>query len=132
MQGDSALGRAVAVQRRAATVGFDWPDAQGPIAKVKEELAEVEREEGSRKREALADEIGDLLFAVVNLARKLDIDPTSALEGANDKFVRRFEQLEQLAATRGVQLERASLELLDAMWDEIKTGGKGGKDGKGR
>jgi uncharacterized protein YabN with tetrapyrrole methylase and pyrophosphatase domain len=69
---------------------------------------------------------------VVNLARKLDIDPTSALEGANDKFVRRFEQLEQLAATRGVQLERASLELLDAMWDEIKTGGKGGKDGKGR
>src|SRR5947199_226457 len=74
------------LQERAAGVGFDWPDAKGPLQKVKEELAELEAETGSGKRERLEDEVGDLSFAIVNLTRKLAIDPRAALERANDKF----------------------------------------------
>src|SRR2546426_12447859 len=87
MQDDEALGsplsRACRLQQGAAAVGFDWPDASGPLAKVKEEIAELERETSEA-------ELGDLLFAVVNLARKLGVDPDHALERANDKFRRRF------------------------------------------
>jgi uncharacterized protein YabN with tetrapyrrole methylase and pyrophosphatase domain len=115
-----ALLMAYRLQERAAGVGFDWPDAKGPMEKVKEELAEVEREEGSGKREAMEDEVGDLLFAVVNLARKLSIDPSAALERANDKFKERFEEVEKLARERGLELGRASLEELDGLWDEVK------------
>ena len=120
MQGDSALGRALAIQQRAAAVGFDWPDARGPVAKVKEETAELEREAGGGKREALEDEVGDLLFAVVNLARKLAIDPRAALERANEKFVRRLERVERLAAARGLVMGQASLDQLDALWEDVK------------
>src|SRR5882762_649500 len=95
---------ALRVQERAARVGFDWPDASGPVLKVKEELLELERETGAGRREAIADEIGDLLFAVVNLARKLEVDPRTALAQANAKFQRRFEAVERLAAQRGLQL----------------------------
>ena len=109
------------LQERAAGVGFDWPDAKGPLQKVKEELAELEGETGSGKRERLEDEVGDLLFAIVNLARKLAIDPRAALERANDKFQRRFEAVERLAEARGLELGRASLEELDRMWDEVKA-----------
>ena len=109
------------LQERAAGVGFDWPDAKGPMQKVKEEIAELEREAGTGKRERLQDELGDLLFAVVNLARKLEIDPRAALEQANDKFRRRFEGVERLAAERGVDIGRASLEQLDRLWDEVKA-----------
>ena len=109
------------LQERAAGVGFDWPDATGPMGKVKEEIVELERETGSGKRDRLEDELGDLLFAVVNLARKLTIDPGGALERANDKFTRRFEAVERLAAERGVELGRASLEELDRLWDETKA-----------
>ena len=109
------------LQERAAGVGFDWPDAKGPLQKVKEELAELEAETGSGKRERLEDEVGDLLFAIVNLARKLAIDPRAALERANDKFQRRFEAVERLAEARGLELGRASLEELDQMWDEVKA-----------
>src|SRR5439155_4743015 len=97
-----------------------WPDPNGPLAKVKEELAELERETGEGKRERLEDEIGDLLFAVVNLARKLAIDPRAALERANDKFTRRFEAMEQLAEQRGIEIGRATLDELDRLWDEVK------------
>jgi uncharacterized protein YabN with tetrapyrrole methylase and pyrophosphatase domain len=117
----SPLLEAHRIQALAAKVGFDWPDATGPIAKVKEELGEVEREAGSGKREAIEDEIGDLLFAVVNLARKLAIDPSTALERANEKFKTRFAEVEKLAEERGVELGRASLEELDALWDEVKA-----------
>jgi uncharacterized protein YabN with tetrapyrrole methylase and pyrophosphatase domain len=120
MQGDSALGRALAVQERAAVVGFDWPDANGPLEKVEEETREVERAVAGGGREALEGEIGDLLFAVVNLARKLAIDPRTALERANDKFVQRFRAVEQLARARGVVLGQATLATLDALWDEVK------------
>src|SRR5712691_2736283 len=112
------------LQERAAGVGFDWPDAQGPLEKVKEETAELEvemRDARSGMRDSLQDEIGDLLFAIVNLARKLAIDPRAALERANDKFKRRFEGVERLAAERDVDIGRASLEQLDRLWDEIKA-----------
>src|SRR5258706_12583303 len=109
------------LQERAAGVGFDWPDAKGPMEKVKEEIAELEREAGKGKRERLQDELGDLLFAVVNLARKLEIDPRAALEQANDKFRRRFEAVEQLARERGIQIGRAALDALNRLWDEGKA-----------
>ena len=108
------------LQERAAGVGFDWPDAKGPMAKVKEEVAEVERETGAGSRDKLEEEIGDLLFAVVNLARKLSVEPRGALERANAKFTRRFEQVEALAGERGLEMGRASLEELDNLWDEVK------------
>ena len=111
------------LQERAAGVGFDWPDATGPMAKVKEEIQEVEREQGAGSRERLEGEIGDLLFAVVNLARKLDIEPNRALERANAKFTRRFAGVEKLAAERGVDVGRASLAELDRLWDEVKAAG---------
>src|SRR5213596_4425432 len=109
------------LQERAAGVGFDWPDARGPLEKVKEETVELERATGNGQRETIVDEVGDLLFAVVNLARKLAIDPRAALERANDKFQRRFEAVEHLAEARGLELGRASLEELDQMWDEVKA-----------
>jgi nucleoside triphosphate diphosphatase len=109
------------LQERAAGVGFDWPDARGPLEKVKEETAELERAMGNGQRDAIRDEVGDLLFAVVNLARKLEIDPRAALERANDKFKRRFADVERLAAERGLEVGRASLEQLDRLWDEVKA-----------
>jgi len=109
------------LQERAAGVGFDWPDAKGPMAKVKEEIKEVERETGQAgSRDKVDEEIGDLLFAVVNLARKLGVEPRQALERANAKFTRRFEQVEALAGERGLEMGRASLEELDKLWDEVK------------
>src|SRR5258706_8657838 len=108
------------LQERAAGVGFDWPDAKGPLAKVKEETAELERE---TQRETMEEELGDLLFAVVNLARKLGVEPSQALEKANDKFTKRFGAVEQLAAKRGIELGRAKLEELDRLWDEVKARG---------
>ena len=114
------LLKAYRLQERAAGVGFDWPDAKGPLLKVQEEIVELERETGIGKREAIEDELGDLFFAVVNLSRKLGIEPSQALERANDKFTRRFEQVERLADQRGLELGRASLEQLDALWEEVK------------
>jgi MazG family protein len=132
------LLKAVRLQERAASVGFDWPDTAGPLAKVKEELEEVAAEVGSlaaaapRKRrtdpntpatppnERVAQEVGDLLFAVVNLARKAAVDPGTALDGANRKFRDRFEAVERLAEQRGLEVERAGLEVLDGLWDEVK------------
>lgn len=123
------LLRAYRLQERAASVGFDWPDVQGPIAKVREELEEVEHElaadmgDAAARREALTDEIGDLLFAVVNLARKAGVQPGPALDRANSKFRQRFEAIERLAAERGIDVHSAGLEVLDSLWDEVKAGG---------
>ena len=111
---------ALRVQERAAGVGFDWPDASGPILKVREELVELERETGAGRRDAIADEIGDLLFAVVNLARKLETDPRAALAQATAKFQGRFEAVKRLAAERGLDVRLASLQQLDELWDEVK------------
>jgi uncharacterized protein YabN with tetrapyrrole methylase and pyrophosphatase domain len=109
------------LQERAAGVGFDWPDAKGPLAKVQEETGEVERITENGQRSAIEEELGDLLFAVVNLARKLGVEPGQALEKANDKFTRRFGAVEQLAAQRGIELGRATLADLDRLWDEVKA-----------
>jgi len=118
-----ALLAAFRLQERAAGVGFDWPDAAGPMAKVKEETAEVEREAGAGRQDKLEEEIGDLLFAVVNLARKLSVEPNAALARANEKFTHRFERVEALAETRGIQIGRATLAELDTLWVEVKAGG---------
>jgi MazG family protein len=114
------------LQERAAGVGFDWPDTNGPLAKVHEELAEVEAEllAGHEARERLEAEIGDLLFAVVNLARKAQVQPGLALDRANAKFRRRFEAIEARAAGRGLVLGEATLEELDAVWEEVKRSEK--------
>lgn len=117
-----ALIMAFRLQERAAGVGFDWPDAAGPLAKIREELQELEAEMRRRApAERLADEIGDLLFAVVNLSRKLGCDPRAALERANERFLSRFRKMEALAGERGVEIGRASLEELDRLWDEAKA-----------
>ena len=114
-----ALVAAFRLQEKAAGVGFDWPDASGPAAKVREELAEVE-ETTERQDGRTPEEIGDLLFAVVNLSRKLGADPRAALEGANQRFTERFREVEKLAATRGVDLGTAGIEVLDGLWEEVK------------
>jgi len=128
------LHRAHRLQDRAAGVGFDWPDAQGPSDKVAEELAEVRELLAVRKvrfsehgapvqdeaHAALEGELGDLLFACVNLCRKLGVHSSLALDKANAKFQRRFEEVERLASERGIALGEAGLETLDAIWDEVK------------
>src|ERR1041384_8584708 len=116
-----ALVMAFRLQERAAGGGFDWADAKGPLAKVQEETGEVERITENGQRSAIEEELGDLLFAVVNLARKLGVEPGQALEKANDKFTRRFGAVEQLAAQRGIELGRATLADLDRLWDEVKA-----------
>jgi uncharacterized protein YabN with tetrapyrrole methylase and pyrophosphatase domain len=167
-----SLLMAYRLQERAAGVGFDWPDCAGPLAKVEEELAEVQAALGADNRDGmggtdgmdgtdgsdgvvaageahsavpsvpsgpsvpsassgeptysppsdeLVEEIGDLLFAVVNLARKARVQPATALDRANAKFRRRFEAIERLAAERGIDVTTAGLEVLDGLWDEVKT-----------
>jgi MazG family protein len=133
-----ALLMAYRLQERAAAVGFDWPDVRGPVDKVREELAEVEdhltptservagaegdpNSLGATPTEELVEEIGDLLFAVVNLARKAGVQPGPALDRANRKFKQRFEQIEVLAEARGLDIATAGLELLDQLWDEAKA-----------
>ena len=105
------------LQERAAAVGFDWPDREGPAAKVREELAEVEAETTADR---LDSEIGDLLFAVVNLARKVAVRPGPALQRANLRFRQRFATVERLAAERGIAVHSAGLEVLDGLWNEAK------------
>jgi MazG family protein len=128
-----SLHRAYRLQNRAAGVGFDWPTTEGPLEKVREELGEVEEELvhlGEQGRDTtprydethdrLQDEIGDLLFAVVNLARKAGVHPALALDRANLKFSRRFQGIENLAKERGIAVSEAGLGVLDSLWDEVK------------
>jgi nucleoside triphosphate diphosphatase len=134
-----ALHRAHRLQDRAAGVGFDWPDVDGPAAKVEEELEEVRAEirkspppkPGSppvldARHYALEAELGDLLFAAVNLCRKAGVHASIALDKANAKFERRFQEVERLASERGVDVASAGLEKLDSLWDEAKTREAGG------
>jgi len=113
-----ALSRAVKIQRRAARIGFDWPDEAGVFAKIEEEIVELRDEIGpDADKGALEDEVGDLLFAVTNLARKLEIDPETALRRATGKFERRFRRVETLATERATG---ADLDALEALWQEAK------------
>ncbi|MCP5373548.1 MAG: nucleoside triphosphate pyrophosphohydrolase [Hyphomicrobiales bacterium] len=120
-----ALMRAEKLQKRAARVGFDWPDSLGPLRKVHEEVAELEvelasGETGEVHPGRVRDEVGDLLFSVVNLARKLHVDPETALRDANFKFETRFRRVEELLARDGLRPEDATLEDMDALWNRAK------------
>jgi MazG family protein len=130
-----ALHRAHRLQDRAAGVGFDWPDVAGPAEKVEEELKEVREELRQSsppkagappvldaRHYALETELGDLLFAVVNLCRKAGVHASIALDKANAKFERRFKEVERLAKERGIDVTHAGLEKLDELWDEAKRG----------
>jgi MazG family protein len=116
------LLRAFRVQAEVSTVGFDWADAGGALEKVREEAEEVAGELAEGDAARLEDEVGDLLFAAVNLARLAGVHPSAALGRANAKFERRFRALEGLARARGVQLAEAGLPALDRLWDEVKHG----------
>ena len=115
------LVRAGKLGRRAARAGFDWQDVQGVIAKLHEELAELESDLDDDVR--LEDEIGDLLFTVVNLCRHRDLDPERALRRSNAKFERRFRAMEMALATDGATVSDADAEQLDAVWREVKRSG---------
>ena len=116
-----ALMRAQKLQARAARVGFDWPDVTGVIEKIKEELAEVEEAIAAGDAEGVTDELGDLLFAVTNLARFTDNDAETALRGTNEKFTRRFNHVEDRLKAAGKQLNEASLDEMGTLWDEAKA-----------
>jgi MazG family protein len=116
-----ALARAERLTEKASRIGFDWPDAAGARAKVAEELAELDEAIAGADRRRIEDEIGDLLFAVANLARKLAIPPEEALRGALGRFVDRFRHVEDTLARRGVRPGDATLEEMDRLWDEAKV-----------
>jgi nucleoside triphosphate diphosphatase len=125
-----SLHRAFRLQDRASGVGFDWPDASGAAEKVEEELGEVRAEVARGAGPSaygvpdarLEEELGDLLFAVVNLSRKLGVHPSLALDKANVKFATRFRGIERLARERGIDVRTAGLAVLDGLWDEVKRG----------
>lgn len=118
--GQPGLTRALKLQKKAGTVGFDWNDPRAVIAKIREELAEVEAELDGGDKVAQEDELGDLLFCVVNLARHLALDSESALKKANAKFERRFAHIEDSLAARGLLFTDASLAEMEALWVEAK------------
>jgi ATP diphosphatase len=131
-----ALTRAAKLQKRAARVGFDWPDAREVVAKVREEIDEVVEAAGAPadgvpgecRADRLADEIGDLLFAAANLARHYDVDPEAALRGASAKFERRFRAVE---TALGVRVGTASLDEMEKLWQQAKSGEREAKGGRG-
>lgn len=118
-----ALVRAQKAQSKAARVNFDWTELGDVIAKVEEELGETKAALQSGKQEMIEEEIGDMLFALVNLARKCKIDAETALQSATDKFVKRFNRLEDELKARGRKLGETELAEMDAIWDEIKNQG---------
>lgn len=118
-----ALSRAQKLQKRAARAGFDWPDTQGVLDKLAEELAEVRAAVASDDQAAVAAEVGDLLFSVVNLARHLSVDAETALRSGNAKFERRFRYIEQHLPAGKRQLAEATLAELDALWEQAKQQG---------
>lgn len=116
-----ALTRALKLQKRAARVGFDWTDARDILAKIEEEVGELRAEmDGGSAHERIADELGDLLFALVNLARRLEVDPEGALRGTNAKFERRFHRIEALLGEHGRIPPQATLDEMEALWQQAK------------
>jgi ATP diphosphatase len=116
-----ALTRAIKLQQKAGKVGFDWNDPMAVLAKIREEADEIEEAIRSGEPRDAAAEVGDLLFAVVNLARHLDADPEAVLRATNWKFERRFASIEQALATRGRSPSQSTLAEMDALWDEAKA-----------
>jgi nucleoside triphosphate diphosphatase len=118
--GQPALTRAMELQRKASSVGFDWNDPREVLRKIREEADEIEAALDHGNADELTDETGDLLFVLVNLARHVGVDPDMALRGTNAKFERRFGYVEQTLASQGRALQDASLKEMDALWDEAK------------
>jgi ATP diphosphatase len=116
------LSRAVKLQNKASSVGFDWNDIRLVLDKIREETAEIEAALASAEKDAIEDEIGDLLFAVANLARHAGIDPESAVRRANAKFARRFHFIERELARQGIALGAATLAEMDELWNTAKHG----------
>jgi ATP diphosphatase len=123
--GMPALTRATKLGVKAAAIGFEWPDVTAVLAKIDEELGEVRQAVEAGQRAEIEDELGDLLFSVVNLARHLAIDPEWALAGANRKFERRFRSVEQRLAEAGRTPSESNLEEMDRLWDEAKAAESG-------
>jgi MazG family protein len=120
-QGLPTLTRAVKLQRRASEVGFDWNDTRQVLAKLSEEIGELEAELAAGANKArLTDELGDVLFVIANLARHLNVDPETALGDCNAKFERRFRQVEQAIGAQGRSLQQATLDEMEAEWTRIK------------
>lgn len=117
-----AILRALKLQNRAARVGFDWPSPNLVIDKIQEETAELEEEvnKANPDRKAISDELGDMFFVLVNLARKLDIDPEEALAGTNRKFIQRFEHIENMAKAQNQSLKDIALEQMEKWWQDAK------------
>ncbi len=122
-----ALVAAIRMQEKAARYGFDWDSSAGIIEKIKEELSEIEDALSSGFPEAVSEEIGDLLFSVVNLARKTGIDPETALRKTNQKFCKRFMAIENEAKKKGIPLSDMSLKQMDSVWERQKESEKGCK-----
>lgn len=116
-----ALLRAYKLQKRAARVGFDWPDASHVLAKITEEAAELEEAAATLPCEKVEEEMGDLLFVMANLARHMKVDPEAALRNANAKFIRRFAAIEAALAKNGRTPDQSNLEEMDALWDAAKA-----------
>jgi ATP diphosphatase len=119
-----ALTRALKLQAKAGRVGFDWNDPMAVLSKIREECDEIEAEIAAGERSKATAEIGDLLFAVVNLARHLDADPEATLSATNQKFVRRFGAIERALAAHGKQPQDSTLAEMDALWDAAKAAEK--------
>jgi len=119
--GQPALTRALELQRKAGSVGFDWNDPRAVLKKIREEADEIEAALDGNHSDELAAETGDLLFAVVNLARHVGANPEMALRGANAKFERRFAHIERALASKGRSLQAATLDEMDALWNEAKA-----------
>lgn len=118
-----ALLRASKLARRAARVGFDWPDVSGVLDKVREEVDEFAVELAAGDKARMQDELGDILFSVASLARRLDMDPEACLRQACDKFTRRFEGVEALLAKQGLSMADQDVALLDSLWRQVKQTG---------
>ncbi len=118
-----ALMRAQKLSNRAARVGFDWPDMQGILEKIDEELEELYSAAVDADEDAISEELGDVLFSITNLARALGVDAEAALRGTNQKFIRRFNYIEHTLGARGEALESQPLEVLEALWNEAKLKG---------
>jgi nucleoside triphosphate diphosphatase len=125
-----ALARAMELQRKVSTVGFDWNDPRAVLKKIREEADEIEAALDRNDKQELAEETGDLLFAVVNLARHVEADPESALRATNAKFERRFAYIERALEAQGRTLEQASLDEMDALWNAAKGEEKRASEGR--
>lgn len=119
-QGLPALMRAQKIQKKAAKVGFDWPDFEQVVAKVHEEVQEIAEAVAQQDQKAIEDEVGDLLYSVVNVARRLGVDAETALAAATAKFERRFGRVEEIILAQGKTLEDSTLEEMDAVWEATK------------